>query len=55
MKFYLETKYSIFGTSYYLIYRNDGICYGACTSPYEYLRETLIKGAEFEIIDKSND
>ena len=53
MKFYLKEKYSIYGTSYYEIYRDDGICYGASTSPWEYLRDIkLCKGVKFKIIEK---
>ena len=52
MKFYLEKKYSIYGTSYYRVYRVDGVCYGECDSPWEFLRERLRRGVKFQIVDK---
>ena len=52
MKFYLEEQYSILGTSYYLVFRDDGVCYGACTSPWEFLRERLRRGVKFQIVEK---
>ena len=51
MDFYLEKKYSIFGTSYYLVWRVNGPCYGATTSPYEFLNKELIEGTKFKIVN----
>ncbi len=46
-------KYSIIGTSYWVIRRDDGILYGESCSPYEWVNERIVGGCKACLITEA--